>query len=444
MCVQIVLGFIWAAANISSVPGFGDSAEYLQLSENLKVDEYRTIFYPLLLKIANFMQRHTGISYFYYIYALQVVLCFVAIFYMWHFLYTRILGRNGMIKEIIVSLYLMTIPMVMGHNLTILTDSIALSALLVAITQLVRIPTEDKRWNYVVFFVAVTLELMIRADRIYSFTIYVAVYTVIYLIKTKNYKKYLLVLCCMLLAVVINLGINKKTQIKGYYGRIETNLSFVLLDRVVYPHMQQNYGDFPAEITDVVSIEDAQVFDTHNNNTMYVFAPMLQEKVGKDKAEEMYREMAAVVWRNNKKDVMREIWDKFKVMCFAPYYADASMKGKVISNWGWIYYNYSLNGEKLTGNYYNYYNIGYGIIGLVLTIVLLIYGLVRKSTRADMARWLKALTPYLVMLILLCLWFAVGDGDAANHRYVLIGYIMWTVLTIGTVSVTLAPAPSES
>ena len=432
MTVQIVMGMIWAVRNVRMVPGFGDTPEYISISANMKVDEYRTVFYPLIIKGAIFLQNHLGISYHYFMYALQSILCIAAIFYMWHYLYEKVLNQKGIIEEMIFSLYLFTIPMVLCHSFTILPDSIALSALLVALTQLVRIPREKSSIrNGVIFFIAVFIELAIRADRIYSFTIFVAAYSIIYLFKTKEFKKYIIVFGLMLLAMVSNLGINSVTQQKGYYGRIETSLPFILLDRVVYPHMTENYNDFSDELKEVVSIEDAQVFDSHNNHVMYTFAPMLQRKVGKEKAEEFYMEMASVVWKNEKVAVMGEILYKFGIMYFVPFFADSAMKGKVVTNFGWIFRNYAISSPKLTEIYFKYYNIGFGYIGLLLTVLLIIWGIKGADSRDKMKKWCKTLMPFFIMIFIICLWFAAGDGDTANHRYVLISYIMWPVFTAG-------------
>lgn len=41
MFVQIGFGIVWMVYNINDMPGFGDSAEYINLSQSLALDEYR-------------------------------------------------------------------------------------------------------------------------------------------------------------------------------------------------------------------------------------------------------------------------------------------------------------------------------------------------------------------------------------------------------------------
>ena len=50
--VQIGYSIAWMAGNFNTVPDFGDTKEYLSLSETFSLDEYRPVLYPLLLKWA--------------------------------------------------------------------------------------------------------------------------------------------------------------------------------------------------------------------------------------------------------------------------------------------------------------------------------------------------------------------------------------------------------
>lgn len=49
LALSLVAGLRWGAAELGSVPHYGDSREYLELAEELRVDAYRGIGYPLLL-----------------------------------------------------------------------------------------------------------------------------------------------------------------------------------------------------------------------------------------------------------------------------------------------------------------------------------------------------------------------------------------------------------
>ena len=47
--LQAALGAAWIARNLTWVPDYGDTAEFVQLARTLKVDTYRGIAYPALL-----------------------------------------------------------------------------------------------------------------------------------------------------------------------------------------------------------------------------------------------------------------------------------------------------------------------------------------------------------------------------------------------------------
>lgn len=59
--------------------------------------------------------------------------------------------------------------------------------------------------------------------------------------------------------------------------------------------MESTYEYFPDDIKHIISLNDAKIFDEHNNNVMYQMAPLIEEKVGEKRASEIYKEMAKTV-----------------------------------------------------------------------------------------------------------------------------------------------------
>lgn len=125
-----------------------------------------------------------------------------------------------------------------------------------------------------------------------------------------------------LAAILLSTGlagtINHFTQQPGLYGRIPTTFGFVLLDRIVWPNMEANYQNFSEEIKSIITEEDAKIFDQHNNNVMYQMAPLLREKAGTERAEELYQEMAAVVFKNQPVKVVWDILEDIACVYFTP------------------------------------------------------------------------------------------------------------------------------
>ena len=436
MSVQIILSIIWMICNVNNIPSFGDSPEYINLSKTLVVDEYRTILYPALLNVAIKMENIVKIPFHIIMFVGQTGVCFVCIYYVVKSLYF-IMGKEEphLCKKIFYSLYILSIPMITFMNFSILTDSIALSMLLIIIIQCARIYNmEGFRWKEIVLlFIGYLVESMIRADRIYSCGLFIAVFTIIILAKKKK-AKYISVILASFLAIVINMGVNSVTQQPGVYNRIKTNFSFILLDRIVWPNMANNYDSFSEEIRSNISYEEAQHFDEHNNYVMYFLAPTLEERVGSDTAGKMYVEMAKVVFHNQPGKVIFDVVEDFCGFVFTPTVAFLSSQGILKTNYEWNVTCCSNVTPNLTRWYVKYYNLVIGVVLMSLAILLFVYQSVKKGN-SDIKKYIKTLIPFWGMCLIISLWFSIGDGAPPNDRYLLIGHITWTMFAVGTIGI---------
>jgi hypothetical protein len=124
--------------NFSVIPKFGDTTEYLELSQTFKLDEYRPILYPLflhiVLKIAHFYSvKH----YEWFIYSIQTVVNLLATYFAVNSIANVLNRQEGKAKrkiliiKLFITAYVISIPMITWLNFSVLTDSLALSALLI-------------------------------------------------------------------------------------------------------------------------------------------------------------------------------------------------------------------------------------------------------------------------------------------------------------------------
>lgn len=437
IAIQIGMGIWWTIQNITAIPCFGDSTEYINLSQSLQLDEYRTILYPLILRVAIAIGNRMHVPYQVLIYTGQILLSFGSIYYMCWNLLAREDKSADWRKCIFYTLGIMTIPVVNFLNLTILTDSLALSFLLVILVQIGKVWGSEKLCvvDVVVLVVAFLVEALVRADRIYTCTLYLIVYSVIRLIRKVDWKRFAIVAAAVVLTAGAAIGINRSTQTPGLYGRVSTNLDFILLDRVVWPNMAANYDDFSEEIRNTISLEEAVKFDEHNNNVMYYLAPMVEERIGTERASAMYREMAKVVWKNEPGKVMGDTAKCFLGFFFPHTNAYLSYHGKTETNNGWNLRCWSTKTEKLSDAYYHYYIFFFGVVLFAVAVVISLLKLLlpKKNPLHDawFAAYAKRLVPYIAMSALICAWFSLGDGAPPNDRYVTLCHVVWNLWIYG-------------
>ena len=450
MAVQIVLGFAWMAVNLTNIPIFGDSTEYLNLSQTLMVDEYRPLLYPLLIRIATKVANHLPLAYQTLAYIGQTLLCIVSAIFLSEqigsLLFSYIKEQNRKLfhlGSVFTGLYITCIPMITFMNFSILTDSIATSMLLLTIGALIRIfgGQADDWKNYLLIVLSMLVEYTIRADRLYTCTLFLVICFIVLLVKKRHngfFKKgILLVLATVLVSTGAATAINKATQHPGLYDRIPTTFGFVLLDRVVWPNMRQNYDDFSDEIKSLITKKDAKKFDKHNNNVMYQMAPLLREKVGEERAEEIYKEMAAVVFKNQPGKVISDILEDIACVIFTPVSAFLSTHGLVDTADSWNLHCVSQNSQTLSNIYYNYYLYTF-MIQFLLSCIPGIQRFVRRRSAGSNPSGTKGifrlLAPGFLLCVIIALWFSIGDGAPPNDRYAMLHYIIWTFWVLGMIS----------
>ena len=431
MGIQITIGFVWMAKNITVIPTFGDSQEYLNLSQTLALDEYRPILYPLILR---WIQRVCKTDYQILLYLFQTVISFFSVFYGVHTVF-EVTGKNkrsekAIGRKVFFSLYLMTIPMITFMNFCVLTDSLATSMLMLFLSGCILVYAKERPpvKTYILMTAALLVECLLRADRLYSCLILAVTVFLVRLIRKQKNRRQLMVamfsVCLSVVAVVKT--VDHFTQIPGLNGRIQTNFEFVLLDRIVWPNMAANYSSFPEEIRDIIPLEDARTFDSHNNNVMYQMAPLMEEKAGKEKAREMYGEMAKIVFSNQTKKVLFDIGEDILAMAATPFSSMLNAHKLCKKGDSWNIHCMSSKEPDLT-KYYNYYYqyafLGLLVLGIFITVLK---RMMHQST--GIRKSFAVLLPYIGMSMILTLWFSLGDGAPPNDRYAMIIYITWSLL----------------
>lgn len=435
MLVQIVCGVIWTVANYNTVPSFGDSGEYIKLSKTMVLDEYRPVLYPLLIRMARSIDKA---HYHHYIYALQLGLSLFCMSYAVFAIDTLYTGRKRRFTPgrlalwVYGGLYLSMIPMIAFMNLTILTDSIANSLLVLMLAVSIQIIYGGKASVGKGIVLAVTMigQFLIRADRLYSGLLIFAILAVIAIVRSPECRRKLLLggLCIAVITYGVFCVVSGATQVQGRNGRIRTDLNFVLLDRVVWPHMAENYEYFPEEIRENISLEEAQRFDQHNNYVMYETAPMLEKRVGREKAGEFYREMARVVWERQSSVVLKTIGETALRALTVPLTHYQGING-------WYTRSAVQWNIKCLSNETPEWTVNFDKTGFFVTIVMLVLSLAVRVIDRMTGCFKKrpfALTPFLIASAVICLWFTLGDGAPLNDRYMLIIYVTYSLWPLTT------------
>lgn len=441
IAIQVALAVVWMVFNLGANTSFGDAKEYLSLSKSLAVDEYRPVGYPIIVGCASWLGEQSHLPYFFFIYLLQTTVSVFSALYAVKtidrlFLGGRLTDGACGISISFAALYLVTFPLCGMMNFAAMSDSLALSATIILLSSMLCVFHDaDCGWQaYAMIALSFCGGSWIRGDRPYLFLGFGLVVSLFWLARGKGRRMAALKFAATLaLSFAVVMVANRLTQKPGSHNRPRTTFEFVLLDRVVWPHMTECYAEFPQEVRDVVTLDDAKNFDANNNNVMYTFAKKMNRGIGERRAHELYRIMAETVFKTRTREVVCEISHDIAKVFLAPFFQLAEV------------YNVNCHKDRPCINPYCYNPRSFmrntrdltwalNAIPLHLFAIAFIIFIVRTlrsaALRKSFAETLPVVASFFGFSLLLAIFYSLGDGAHPNSRYSIIVDTSWALLLL--------------
>ncbi|MCL2090411.1 MAG: hypothetical protein FWH11_04175 [Micrococcales bacterium] len=165
LAVQVGLGLAWWVANVTAVPEYGDTQEYLRTATTFEVDGYRTLAYPLVVRAAIELGDLLPVPWVVPLYTVQLFVSVLA-----NLVLVRALRPEARRAEQAAwTAVATTVPLPLHYTVTILTDSFATSTLLVLVAGLVRATVhQDRSWRAATLVaVGAGASVAVRPERLY-------------------------------------------------------------------------------------------------------------------------------------------------------------------------------------------------------------------------------------------------------------------------------------
>ena len=312
LCAQVVvalLGIAWWATNLTTLPAYGDTVQYLRLAESLRVDEYRTLFYPLVLRGLKTVAMVCGCRLELVANFVQSILALASVAYLGAALWdvtaaterycslrrASVLRRQAVIGTFTILVF--SQPLVNHFALSVMTDSLAASFTVAGIGSLIRITALDdiRPRTVVIGWLAIAAAGFMRSEKVYvmGLTVVLAMLAVWWLARpTANRepnpvlsrRRSLLVVLTVLLLTPGGLVtvINKATQTADYYGWPPVSINVRLFLRTVWPRLTELRPFLSQEFQHAVSERDAWAFDADYNKHLGLVPELRRHAGGTD------------------------------------------------------------------------------------------------------------------------------------------------------------------
>ena len=269
----VAIALAWWIADVGVIPRYGDTTEYLSLSQTLRVDQFRTLLYPLLLRMVG---NSVGL-----VYTMQTVVALAAIAYLGSTLWTlssrlpalRHLARaRAWQRRAVIAVFTLLVfcqPLVAHFDLSVLSDSLAASFAIAACAALIRIAalSDTRRRTIALALLATVAAEWIREEKVAVVAIVVAAALIGALARHRD-RRVLATLGAVLVlpATAVSL-VNHQTQTADL-GRPPVDAASRLFNRTVWPHMERILPLLSGEARSAVTMQQARSFDADYNRIL--------------------------------------------------------------------------------------------------------------------------------------------------------------------------------
>ena len=414
--IQVVLGLIWTFNQFPHMQNWQESYEYLDISRTWVMDEYVSFLYPFLLKVCTGIEGVTGIPFYMPVYVMQLA---AVIFANWIFAKKTLNTKNG--KAAWVAAYLTSFPMLLQFHLSVRTQSLEVSGILMLIafleTNLIgaAVVTLFLIWlnpNMAPVVAAAWIVCLIRA--------HVMARKEKKSTETAIERKRFWVKCgAFALALFVGLSVNGLVQTPGSRGRIQKTFWAAAFQRVVTEYFSRSYAMWDDEVINTFTIEEAMELAKRSDNMMYEVGPTLDVQWGKKEANEMYKNMTINCFKVRTRDIVYQIRDDLVDSALMPFSVWWQDNGVRMSQTGW---NYGLMREHSprTALYY----MSFSVYALA---ILLISGFLRLVTNKKIV---KQVIYVLIIALMQCLQSVLSTGNRVNYGLLLFVVLFWCCMAV--------------
>lgn len=435
--IQIVICFIWIFHNITVVPQYGDTTEYLKLSKTFALDKFRTILYPLILRGTIFSGAHLGLPYQAVTYVFQMALSFASILYLINILFKNFSGfaKNNKYLVFFTSLFIFSDPLITHFNLSVLSDSIALSFTIFFLGSILEVCAADKisPAKIIAVFSFYILMSLSRPERVMlglAFLIFTAVFELFKNRKIKSkeiVKKSVCLLITAAAAFAIISSVNGATQ-KATVNRNQPAIYKSAFELIVFPRLTKVYPYLPSSIKSVITYKDAVTNDASANNTNYTISKILDHDNGnpskineitKITLSRLYPEIIGTFVSNVCKNMLSPV-------C---YVFNFKLNDGIIN---WTQTRMSLKHPRLTSFYVFYSNVLF-----ILLLITAIFGIIRKKILRFLRKPVFEISVFFALLF--SLFFSAVSDMGFHIRYAMPVYAVFVIFTCFFAALTLLP-----
>lgn len=385
MALQILFGVLWLCANIGTGQLFLVSEEYVANARALRFDEYSGVLYVLLVALGLGIETVLGLPYYIFVSLIQLAAAFVSgcLFFQ--------CVRKGKprlfdLRNVFGSLYLMTVPMLLQSHLAVRQESL-MTSLFLAVLGLCVVMIRDKSF------------------------------------RVKG--------VCVLGAACVTVLVVNSVALQPAENKIQKTVEGAMVSRLVWPWFDQSYYFWPGEVKEVMSEELAYEISLAPENVVRVFGPLVEQSYGREKAGELYLNMAKSSLDVRTKEVMEGILTDFKAYLCVPLSLSGQLEGD--GSYSYSGFNYKVMSEESPGLTKTYLQSSLLFMKLSLCggfILALGNVIIRSRKKQKVTEGIAVPVIYALAISGLAAWFSLSGAGMMDYLSVSLSTAIWYLIPV--------------
>ncbi len=423
MLAQILPGIGWAVRNIGHLAMFEETSLLLKSAENLVIDEYMGILYPVLIALAKGVTKVLPVPYYSLLYIVQLGMALFASVYMLKFTgWIKGKARSRKLMTALAAGYFLTFPLLLQLHMAVLPYSLAMSIAVILICDgfyYLR-NTDGFSGRALIRLCGLwLLDVLLVPDYSWLLGIFTGGVLLRVLLKNKIWRMRILT---ALLSTVLCFGvISTTTQTPGSMGRIQKSLGASMVSRFVWPYFGWNSFFWDEKITDLLDDKELTFISKYPEEVIYNFGPVLEEKYGREAADDIYWDMAAVSFNLGTKQALIDLGRDFAAYLCPPAALQNQMESNTSSLLAWNYGRMQEEAPVLTKYYVRVSAIGWNV--MCLFGGLLILQLVLSEKRKIKPGYSQVLLS--VSVLFMALWYTMSGAGVQDYKNVMLISFLW-------------------
>lgn len=425
MAFQIFIAIIFIIRNINIVPQYGDTSEFISLAQTMDLDAYRPFIYPVFLKVCMKIADILSFNYIWLVYVMQNLIsllsCFVVIKALLQ-IFDKSIDKKAYIMS---SLFLWSVPFNIHFNMSIKSDSLAISFTILFIASMLMYLKKPKIRYAICTALTMFIVSNIRSEKIYFcvLTLLAVIVTeivmkIIQKRKLKDNKKtnnelkktviglLIVVIITTPLCIVVKNIFQTETE-----GREQPSICYMIFERVVSNNLPQYYDRIPEEIRKDITREEAIENASDRNAYKNIFVKLKNMDGNDDRANRLTIEIFKMDYPN----LAIEIFNDFIKNVFPNYYQLFDNVGGMLE--------YTITRMQGDSPLYTDLYILYYLMIFVLMNVIIVVKLLYKKYQFKL-EYIRRLLPFIFYTLASASFFALLSSQNFHIRYVIPVYMI--------------------